>query len=138
MATRALGAIGRFFITTGIVILLFVGYQLWGTGLQEASAQNALDDDFEALLGAIETPIETTTTVAAPSSTAPPETTTTTTVPAAGGTIPVEDAELAERLFVSVRTMEKHVSSLLAKLHVSSRRDLARLAKDRGWTTHTR
>ena len=47
------------------------------------------------------------------------------------------NAELAERLFVSVRTMEKHVSSLLAKLHVTSRRDLARLAADRGWTTHT-
>jgi DNA-binding CsgD family transcriptional regulator len=35
------------------------------------------------------------------------------------------NAEAAERLFISVRTVESHVSSLLAKLHVESREDLA-------------
>ena len=64
MASRLLGGIGRFFITTGIVVLLFVGYQLWGTGLQEASAQNSLGDDFDSLLQEVdfEVDFEPTTT----------------------------------------------------------------------------
>jgi len=94
--------VGRFFITTGIVVLLFVGYQLWGTGLQEASAQNDLGDDFDSLLESFDEPAVSTTTTTAPvETTAAPATTTTTTteVPAAGGTIPVDDDELAEALF---------------------------------------
>ena len=84
-------------------MLLFVGYQLWGTGLQEASAQNSLGDDFDSLLDEVEIdfPTVTTTTVAPVETTAAPATTTTTTttIPAAGGTIPVADQELAEALF---------------------------------------
>ncbi len=106
MAARFLGGIGRFFITTGIVVLLFVGYQLWGTGLQEASAQNSLGDDFDSLLNDVEIDFPTittttSTTVAPVETTAAPDTTTTTTttIPAAGGTIPVADQELAEALF---------------------------------------
>ena len=101
MAARFLGGIGRFFITTGIVVLLFVGYQLWGTGLQEASAQNSLGDDFDSLLDEVEIDFPTTTTVTPVETTAAPATTTTTTttIPAAGGTIPVADQELAEALF---------------------------------------
>lgn len=52
---RALGSIGRFLIGAGIILLLFVGYQLWGTGLQHARAQAALEDDFEALLASVPT-----------------------------------------------------------------------------------
>ena len=104
MTARLLGGVGRFFITTGLVVLLFVGYQLWGTGLQEASAQNSLGDDFDSLLeeASLETPINpTTTTVASVETTEAPATTTTTTttIPAAGGTIPVDDEALAEALF---------------------------------------
>jgi DNA-binding NarL/FixJ family response regulator len=36
--------------------------------------------------------------------------------------------EIGERLYVSVRTAEKHVSSLLAKLGARNRADLARRA----------
>lgn len=44
---RILGAIGRTLITTGIVVCLFVAFQLWGTNFQEARAQDDLRDDFD-------------------------------------------------------------------------------------------
>ena len=40
---RALGAVGRFMIRAGVLILLFVAYQLWGTGIHTAQAQNDLE-----------------------------------------------------------------------------------------------
>lgn len=43
---RVLGVVGRTCITAGVLILLFVAYQLWGTGLREAQAQGALEDEF--------------------------------------------------------------------------------------------
>ncbi len=45
-----LGAIGRACITAGVLILLFVAYQLWGTGIREAQAQNDLESEFSQLL----------------------------------------------------------------------------------------
>jgi sortase A len=45
-----LGAIGRACITAGVLILLFVAYQLWGTGIREAQAQNDLESEFSELL----------------------------------------------------------------------------------------
>ena len=47
---RILGAIGRALISAGVIVLLFVAYQLWGTGLQHAQAQSSLEDDFLELL----------------------------------------------------------------------------------------
>ncbi len=43
---RVLGSLGQFFTVSGIVVLLFVLYQLWGTSVQEAQAQESLRDDF--------------------------------------------------------------------------------------------
>src|SRR5918994_779088 len=48
---RVLGAIGRILITLGVLILLFVVYQLWGTGIREAQAQRSLENEFEESLG---------------------------------------------------------------------------------------
>jgi sortase A len=48
---RVLGAIGRTCITVGVLILLFVVYQLWGTGIREAQAQRNLENEFEQRLG---------------------------------------------------------------------------------------
>jgi pimeloyl-ACP methyl ester carboxylesterase/DNA-binding CsgD family transcriptional regulator len=46
----------------------------------------------------------------------------------------LSNAEIASRLVISVRTVESHVSSLLRKLDVPGRRDLARLAASSGVT----
>ena len=43
---RIIREVGFDLITAGIVILLFVGYQLWGTGFAEASSQNKLKEQF--------------------------------------------------------------------------------------------
>jgi sortase A len=69
-ARRVVGAIGRLLIGFGVVVLLFVVYLLWGTGLFEASHQNALRQQFNHELA--RTPGTST------SSTSPGATTTTT------------------------------------------------------------
>ncbi|MGH9135918.1 MAG: class E sortase [Acidimicrobiales bacterium] len=46
LLARVLGGVGRTLITAGVLILLFVAYQLWGTGIRTSQAQNRLDDDF--------------------------------------------------------------------------------------------
>ena len=40
----------------------------------------------------------------------------------------LSNAQIARRLVISVRTVESHVSSLLRKLDVASRKELAQLA----------
>ncbi len=88
-----LGAVGRSLITTGVVILAFVAYQLWGTNIQEARAQDDLRAELDAALAALDSlddPVlaaTPTTTSSAPTTSAgddPAPTTTatpTTTVP---------------------------------------------------------
>jgi sortase A len=70
---RVLGAIGRTMITVGVLLLLFVAYQLWGTGIREAQAQGNLQDEFEQRLGAAErTDSSTTSTTDGATPTSPP------------------------------------------------------------------
>ncbi|MEM9519740.1 MAG: sortase [Actinomycetota bacterium] len=49
-AAVVLGAVGRALILTGVIVFLFIAFQLWGTNLQEARAQDGLRDDFSARL----------------------------------------------------------------------------------------
>jgi sortase A len=76
---RFLGATGRVLITVGILLLLFVAYQLWGTGIYEARAQSKLRSQFENALKAHgQTPLNATTTTVPDNptvSTTPPTTT---------------------------------------------------------------
>ena len=43
---RVVAGVGRSLIAMGVLILLFVAYQLWGTGLSEARSQRALRQQF--------------------------------------------------------------------------------------------
>ena len=45
-----LGAVGRVLVTVGLLLLLFVAYQLWGTGIYQARAQDDLAHQFEQAL----------------------------------------------------------------------------------------
>ena len=52
-AARVLiGAVGRVLIASGLLILSFVGYQLWGTSLAEARSQDRLVEQFQGVRGA--------------------------------------------------------------------------------------
>jgi len=46
---RVVAGIGRALITIGVLILLFVAYQLWGTGISEARDQKQLKDQFKTV-----------------------------------------------------------------------------------------
>jgi sortase A len=56
---RTIGEAGYTLITAGVVVLLFVGYQLWGTGFAERRSQNRLEKDFNAQIAAAPTPTTT-------------------------------------------------------------------------------
>ena len=45
-----LAAVGRTCITAGVLILLFVAYQLWGTGIRAAQSQHRLEREFASIL----------------------------------------------------------------------------------------
>ena len=44
------GNVGKTLIATGLLMFGFVAYQLWGTGIETARAQNQLENEFDALL----------------------------------------------------------------------------------------
>jgi len=70
---RVVGAIGRAMMRGGVLVLLFVVFQLWGTAIITDRAQDRLGGDFDELL-AQSSP--TTTPSASPSTTDAPTTTT--------------------------------------------------------------
>jgi sortase A len=47
---RILNYLGRALITAGVILLLFVAYQLWGTGVHTRLAQDDLEDEMVSLL----------------------------------------------------------------------------------------
>ncbi|HET7488380.1 MAG TPA: class E sortase [Acidimicrobiales bacterium] len=73
---RVIGGVGRTMIGAGVLILLFVAYQLWGTGLAESRSQHALKRQFDQLLAPPSAVPSTTTPPVTDGE--PPSTTTTT------------------------------------------------------------
>ena len=57
----ALDVVGRAMIALGVLLLSFVVYQLWGTGIAESQAQDTLASEFEAVVENVTT--QTTTPV---------------------------------------------------------------------------
>lgn len=53
-AAAVVRGVGRTLIGAGVVILLFVAYQLWGTGLAHSREQSRLEDRFAERLEAVE------------------------------------------------------------------------------------
>ena len=51
MIRRVIAGLGRTLISIGVLLLLFVAYQLWGTGIAEARSQRSLKHDLAAELG---------------------------------------------------------------------------------------
>ncbi len=100
----AVGGIGKTLITLGLLMFAFVGYQLWGTGIQTARAQNSLEAEFNKMMqsttSVATTTTTTTTTVVTVDSTLPPESTiaTTSTVPVAPDTPPIPNGDALARL----------------------------------------
>ncbi|HET6795090.1 MAG TPA: class E sortase [Acidimicrobiales bacterium] len=66
MARRVVAGVGRALIGLGVLILLFVAYQLWGTNLSESSSQHDLGQQFQAELRSARPPASTTTTSVVP------------------------------------------------------------------------
>ena len=66
---RGIAGVGRTMIAAGVLILLFVAYQLWGTGLAEARYQRRMTKEFERALAE---PGPTPTSAPAPASTEAP------------------------------------------------------------------
>ena len=48
------GTFGKVLITTGLLMFGFVAYQLWGTGIETARAQNRLEDAFEEAVAVVD------------------------------------------------------------------------------------
>ncbi len=98
------GGIGKTLITLGLLMFAFVGYQLWGTGIQTARAQNSLESQFEAKMQSTTTvtTTTTTTTVTADSQPQPPGPTaaSTSTVPVAPDGPPIANGEVIAKLLI--------------------------------------
>src|SRR5438034_7720310 len=105
---RVLGAIGRVLITLGLLLLLFVAYQLWGTGIYEARAQNDLEHQFKQSLERSQTTTSTTTT-----STTSPTTTTGADNPTVSTTLaPLAappEGDVVARIFIPKIGIDKYV-----------------------------
>ena len=64
------GVLGRILLGAGVLIFLFVAYQLWGTGIAESHSQSVLRQQLDNQLHrAGEHPVSTTTTSPSPTST---------------------------------------------------------------------
>ena len=47
------GGLGKILIAIGLLMFGFVAYQLWGTGIETARAQNHLENEFDELVAAV-------------------------------------------------------------------------------------
>lgn len=77
------GLVGRTFIVTGLLMFAFVAYQLWGTAIQTAAAQDDLRGQFDQALQSTSSVTTTTIVTGSTETTEPGATTSTSTIPVA-------------------------------------------------------
>lgn len=92
----AISLLGRAMISVGLVLLLFVAYQLWGTNYFEARSQNKLENQFEQALQVKKSTTSTTT----PGNTTPT-------------TVPLIDAPITGSAIASLKIEKIGVSSIV-------------------------
>ncbi|WP_051063310.1 class E sortase [Ilumatobacter nonamiensis] len=94
------GGLGKVLIAVGLLMFGFVAYQLYGTGLQTAAAQNRLENEFEDLLAdtsPVTAPsVEIETTLPVPEPADEPAPTTTVVDEAEVEAVPVENQNLVQ------------------------------------------
>lgn len=61
--SRVLDTVGRTFIGAGLLLLAFVAYQLWGTGIQQAGSQRDLQKKYEIAYPVRQSPLRNSTTL---------------------------------------------------------------------------
>jgi sortase A len=94
------GGLGKVLIASGLLMFGFVGYQLWGTGIETARAQNQLEDEFTELLDGVastsvaNSPVTTTPATTMPVASIPVTSDPTTSPPTTA--VPVADQNLPE------------------------------------------
>ncbi len=111
------GGFGKVLIATGLLMFAFVAYQLWGTGIETARAQNALEDDFNELLASTVPVASTVPATSVPVDTSPadtvapdPSTTTTAPVPAETQNLPAfEEGDVIARLEIPSIGVDNYV-----------------------------
>ena len=100
------GGLGKTLIATGLLMFGFVAYQLWGTGIETARAQDALENEFEDLLAGTTTTDAPTIVDTVPENTVPeisvpdtaPDVTAPDTVPVEAQTPVVEEGDPIARI----------------------------------------
>ena len=102
-------------IATGLLMFAFVGYQLWGTGLEYARAQDRLDEEFDELIGSTTTTSTPPTTAATPPTVDDSTTSTTSTTIAPPPTVPDFTAgDVMARLEIPIIALDAKVVSGVA------------------------
>ncbi len=112
-----IGGIGRTLIGLGLIVLSFAAFQLWGTGIQEARAQQSLQSDFEdrqaeleALLASTSTEATTTTQPADQATTQVPTTAPPPSVaPAIAQLLLPKEGEVLGRIEIPAIDMERNI-----------------------------
>jgi len=123
------GSLGKVLMAVGLLMFGFVAYQLWGTGVEYAQAQDDLDQQFEELLAAAPGPaasapatsaVASTSTVAttAPATTAPATSTVATTDVTTSTTIEPPTTTAAAPVTVPVPAL--NAGDALARIEIPS------------------
>ena len=110
-----MGGIGKVLITLGLLLFAFVGYQLWGTGIETARAQSNLKNEFQRILDATTTTASTAPSTTDPTVSTTPGVTVATTVPVAEAGPKVPNGDVLFRLIIPKINVDAYVVEGITK-----------------------